>query len=261
MNLPEIVNSKSKNKLTMVTCYDAWSAKLLSGTDVDLLLVGDSLSMVVYGYPDTTNATIPMMRNHTAAVRRGAPKKFIVADLPFLSFRKSLDQSMESAGELIRAGANAVKLEGARGNLDLIRRLTESGVPVMGHLGLTPQFINAFGGFKVQGKSADAQEALLRDALDLEEAGVFSVVLECIPAALAKRVTEALSIPVIGIGAGLDCDGQVLVLQDLLGLTSDMKPRFVRTFADGQEFLRGGIQNYCDAVRNGDFPGVKESYL
>lgn len=244
----------------MVTCYDTWSAKLLSDTDVDLLLVGDSLSMVIYGHPDTTNATMPMMIEHTRAVRRGALKKFIVADLPFLSFRKSLDQSLEAAGDLIRAGANAVKLEGAQGNLELIQRLTESGVPVMGHLGLTPQFVNAFGGFKVQGKSAAAQEILQKDALDLERAGAFSVVLECVPSTLARKVTESLSVPVIGIGAGLDCDGQVLVLHDLLGFTSDMKPRFVRKFAEGQEFLKNGIQAYCEAVRNNDFPNVKESY-
>lgn len=260
MNLPEIVKSKSNKKITMVTCYDSWSAKILSQTDVDLLLVGDSLSMVVYGHSDTTKATLSMMTEHTAAVRRGAPNKFIVSDLPFLSFRKSLDSSIEAAGDLIRSGANAVKLEGARGNLELIQRLTESGVPVMGHLGLTPQFIHAFGGFKVQAKSTEAQEILLQDALGLEKAGAFSVVLECVPSSLARRVTESLSIPVIGIGAGLDCDGQVLVLHDLLGFTSDMKPRFVRTFAQGQDFLKDGVQAFCQAVKDGDFPSVKESY-
>ncbi len=260
MTLPKVLEAKSKRKLTMVTCYDSWSAKLLAKTDVDMILVGDSLAMVVYGYPDTTRATMDLMVTHTEAVRRGAPQKFIIGDLPFLSFRKSMDSSIEAAGKLIQAGANAVKLEGAKGNLELIERLTQSGVPVMGHLGLTPQFVHAFGGFKVQAKSESAQEILLRDALALEEAGAFSVVLECVPSSLAKQVSEKLSIPVIGIGAGVDCDGQVLVLHDLLGMTADLQPRFVRKFGAGEEFLINATQSYTKAVKDGDFPSVKESY-
>lgn len=260
MTLPEILKRKNQQKLTMVTCYDAWSARLLEEVDVDLLLVGDSVSMVVHGFDDTTKATMDMMIKHTEAVRRGAPKKFIVADLPFLAFRKSVDVSLENAGDLIRAGANAVKLEGAQGNLEVIERMVQSGIPVMGHLGLTPQFVNAFGGFKVQGKTASAQEQLVQDALALEKAGAFSVVLECIPSSLAQRVTESLQIPVIGIGAGLDCDGQVLVLQDLLGLTQNLKPRFVRHFGKGKDFFTGAVSSYVNAVKEKTFPSEKEAY-
>lgn len=258
MNLHEVKNSKKK--ITMVTCYDAWSAKLLEKTDVDLLLVGDSLSMVVYGYPDTTHATLPMMNQHISAVRRGAPTKTIIGDLPFLSFRKSLDTSVEAAGQMIQAGANAVKLEGAQGNLELIRHLTESGVPVMGHLGLTPQFIHSFGGFRVQGRSEEAQKTLVQEALALEQAGAFSVVLECVPSSLAQVISTELQIPVIGIGAGPHCDGQVLVLHDLLGLTSDLKPKFVRHFSEGETLVHQAIAQYCAAVTGGSFPSGKESY-
>jgi 3-methyl-2-oxobutanoate hydroxymethyltransferase len=260
MKLPEILQAKGNKKITMVTCYDHWSARLLSETDVDLMLVGDSLAMVIYGFNDTTPATMEMMIRHTEAVRRGAPEKFIVSDLPFLSFRKSLDTSLENAGALIQAGANAVKLEGAAGNLEMIERFVGSGIPVMGHLGLTPQFVNALGGFKVQGRTEKAQDQILKDALALEKAGAFAVVLECIPSGLARQVTEALRIPVIGIGAGPDTDGQVLVLQDLLGLTSGRIPKFVRPFADGRLTVKEGIQSYCEKVQSLEFPTVKESY-
>jgi len=260
MNLPEILNSKNLKKLSMVTCYDHWSASLLNQTEVDLLLVGDSLAMVVYGHADTTKANMPMMIQHTEAVRKGAPNKFIVSDMPFLSFRKSLDSSIDAAGSLIQAGANAVKLEGAHGNLELIDRLSSSGVPVMGHLGLTPQFVHSFGGFKVQGKTKSAQDQLLQEALALQKAGVFALVLECIPSSLAARVTAELKIPVIGIGAGHECDGQVLVLHDLLGLTPNLKPKFVRQFGMGNEFLKTSISNYVSSIRDLSFPSEKESY-
>lgn len=256
-----MIQLKEKRKITMVTCYDFTSAQLLSETEVDMILVGDSVAMVLYGHTDTTSATLEMMATHIRSVRKGAPKSFIVGDLPFLSFRKSWDTSIDASMRLIQAGANAIKLEGAAGNLDLIRHLTESGVPAMGHLGLTPQFINAFGGFKVQGKTEAAKEQLLKDALALEKAGAFSIVLECVPSSLAAQVTKSLSIPVIGIGAGSDCDGQVLVLQDLLGLTSNMKPRFVRHFGQGREFFIHAINDYCQAVTEKSFPDEKEAYL
>lgn len=260
ISVPEILKRKEKNPLTMVTCYDHWSAKLLNATDVDLILVGDSLVMVMYGADDTTQATMDMMVQHTRAVRKGAPNKFIVADMPFMSFRKSLETSIDNATALIQAGANAVKLEGAQGNLELVERFSSSGIPVMGHLGLTPQFIHNFGGFKVQGKSEAAKNQILKDAVALERAGAFSLVLECIPQSLASEVRSQLSIPTIGIGAGLDCDGQVLVLHDLLGFTSGKKPRFVREFCQGRGLVHESVQQFQQAVLDKNFPSSEETY-
>lgn len=261
MNPNELKKRKQRNeKLTMVTCYDAWSARILEASPVDLILVGDSAAMVMHGFKDTIPATVEMIATHVAAVRRGSPSKFIVADLPFLAFRGDLNSNMKAVQLLMQAGANAVKLESRDGNESFVRHLVESGVPVMGHIGLTPQFVNAFGGFKVQGRDADAQRKILADARALEEAGCFALVLECIPRVLAAEVTSALRIPTIGIGAGAQCDGQVLVLQDLLGLSGDFKPKFVRRYLEGGEVIGRALARFCDDVRERTFPNEDEGY-
>jgi len=251
---------KKREKIVMVTCYDYTSARILSDTSVDWLLAGDSAAMTMHGFPTTLNADITMMQWHTAAVSRGAPEKFLIADLPFLSYRQSLDSSVQAVRVLMQAGAHAVKLEGAAGNLTLVEHLVESGVPVMGHLGLTPQFVHAFGGYKVQGKTDAEAERLLKDALLLQKAGCFAIVLECIPAKAAQTITEALDIPTIGIGAGAGTDGQVLVFQDLLGMNRDFQAKFVKRFVDGYALIQGGIEQYVSEVRRGEFPGNEHSY-
>lgn len=261
MNILDFYNKKKLGeKITMVTCYDFTSAKMLAKTSIDCLLVGDSVAMVMHGYKDTTHATLEMMIAHVAAVTRGAENKFIVGDLPFLSYRKSLSESISAAQSLIQAGAHAVKLEGAEGNLNLIHHFTESGIPVMGHLGLTPQFVHLFGGFNVQGKQEKAAARLQDSALQLQKAGCFAIVLECIPKKLAKEISSSLSIPTIGIGAGPDTDGQVMVYQDLLGLQTEFKPRFVKHFVNGYDFLKGGIEQFIHAIHLGEYPQDEHSY-
>ena len=254
----------------MVTVYDYTSAQIATKTDVDVLLVGDSAAMTMHGFSSTLPATIQMMELHTAAVVRAVhaqathnPKRatqFVVADMPFLSFRKDLRANMEAVERLMRTGAHAVKLEGASGNEDLVRHIVESGVPVMGHIGLTPQSVNQLGGFRVQGREASAAERLTAAARALETAGAFSVVLECVPSALARQITQGLSIPTIGIGAGPDTDGQVLVWQDLLGLNAEFRPRFVRSYCAGAEIFTQALNAYAREVASGEFPALKESY-
>jgi 3-methyl-2-oxobutanoate hydroxymethyltransferase len=247
-------------KIVMVTAYDAWSARLLADSAVDCLLVGDSAMMVMHGERDTLGATVELMALHTRAVARGAPAKLIVADLPFLAARKRRAYALDASAQLLRAGAHAVKIEGVRGHAEVIRHLVESGIPVMGHLGLQPQSVHAVGGYLVQGREEVAAAQLLADAAMLEAAGAFAVVLECVPQKLARKVTASLRIPTIGIGAGRDCDGQVLVLHDLLGFDPEFKPRFVRRFADGAELLKKGVTAYASAVRSGEFPRPKETF-
>ncbi|MDR3699271.1 MAG: 3-methyl-2-oxobutanoate hydroxymethyltransferase [Candidatus Sulfopaludibacter sp.] len=247
-------------RLSMVTCYDYSFARLLSETAIDGILVGDSVAMVMYGHPSTLSATVDLMRLHTEAVSRGAPGKFLVADLPFLSYRKGIPAALDAAQALMSAGAHALKLEGVDGHEDVIRRMTESGIPVMGHLGLQPQSVRSYGGFKIQGRGEEAGREILRQALALEELGAFAVVLECIPAPLAREATSALRIPTIGIGAGAACDGQILVLQDLLGMNPDFRPRFVRSFWDGAGSIHDAISRYDAAIKSGAFPAGEESY-
>jgi 3-methyl-2-oxobutanoate hydroxymethyltransferase len=247
-------------KIVMVTAYDAWSARLLADSPVDCVLVGDSAMMVVHGEKDTLGATPELMAMHTRAVARGAPSKFIVADMPFLAARKGEAHALECAALLLRAGAHAVKIEGAQGHTHVIRHLVESGIPVMGHLGLTPQWVRGLGGFKVQARDAAGAGQLREDAAALEQAGAFALVLECIPGDVAREVTAMLRIPTIGIGAGSGCDGQVLVLHDLLGLNPDFKPRFARRFADGAALVRGGATEFSQAVRSGEFPAPEEGF-
>ena len=246
--------------ISMVTCYDAWSASLIAETDIDCVLVGDSLAMVIYGHETTLPVEIETMAAHTAAVRRGAPETFLIGDMPFLSYRRGLDAAMDNVAKLMRAGAQAVKLEGAAGNIELIRHLVESGVPVMGHLGLTPQSVHQLGGFKVQARNDEAAAALVEHAAELERAGCFALVLEAVPGNVAARVTSTLEIPTIGIGAGRHVDGQVLVLQDLLGVTTAFRPRFVRTWLDGSTLIREALQAYHLDVTDGSFPNGEESY-
>lgn len=247
-------------KLALVTAYDAWSARLLADAPVDALLVGDSGMMVMHGDRDTLGATTELMALHTRAVVRGAPEQCIIADMPFLAVRQGIGPALDSAAALLRAGAHAVKVEGVRGHADTIRHLVESGIPVMGHLGLQPQSIRALGGYVVQGRDESTAAQLQEDAAALEAAGVFAIVLECVPQKVARAITAAARVPTIGIGAGAGCDGQILVLHDLLGFNPDFQPRFVRRFADGAALVRSGVARYAAAVRAGKFPTSKESF-
>lgn len=255
-----IEKKKHKQKISMITCYDYSFAKLVNESQIDCILVGDSAAMVMHGFPNTINASNEMLAYHTTAVVKGAPNKFIVADLPFLSYRKSLDENMKSVEILMKAGAHALKLEGAAGNLELIKHIVSSGVPVMGHLGLTPQSVHTLGGFKVQGKDADSKSLILSESKKLEEAGCFSLVLECVPSDLAKQITKELHIPTIGIGAGPGTDGQVLVLQDMLGFSDEFKPKFLRQFMNGKSHFVEAFNHYHQAVVEVSFPNEKESY-
>ena len=247
-------------KISMVTCYDYWSAQILAESSVDTLLVGDSLAMVMHGFPSTVHATIEMMATHIAAVKRGAPNKFIVGDMPFLAARKGLGQVMDAVGDLMQAGSNAIKIEGAAGQLPLLAHIVESGVPVMGHLGLTPQSVEGLGGHRVQGRlDADAQR-IFDDALALQKVGCFSLVLECIPQGLGDRISKALDIPTIGIGAGPHTDGQVLVLQDLLGMQQAFKPKFLRHYMNGFDQFTHAVNNFHGDVVARRFPNCEEVY-
>ncbi len=216
--------------------------------------------MLMHGHPTTLSATTAMMALHTAAVARGAPSKFIVADLPFLSYRKGLKDAMDAVQELMTAGAHAVKLEGVRGHVEIVRHIVDSGVPVMGHLGLTPQSINLLGGMKVQARNDAAVEILAAQALDLEAAGCFSLVLECVPSGAARKVTDLLKIPTIGIGAGASVSGQVLVYQDVLGLNPGFRPKFLRSYADMFGMIQAALNAYNRDVKGGSFPSESESY-
>lgn len=261
MNILDFYKKKAqKEKISMVTCYDYTSARILADTSVDCLLVGDSVAMTMHGFKDTLSATLEMMSFHTAAVSRGAGDKFIVSDMPFMSYRNSLSKNVTAAQQLMQAGGHAVKLEGASGNKNLIRHLSESGIPVMGHLGLTPQFVNILGGYKVQGRTQEGADRLKEDALMLQEAGCFALVLECVPTQVAKEISELLAIPTIGIGAGPFTDGQVLVFQDLLGLNTDFKPKFVKAFMNGHEQIKHGIDTFVNAIQDGGFPQNEHCY-
>jgi 3-methyl-2-oxobutanoate hydroxymethyltransferase len=251
---------QEQRKLSMVTCYDYSFARLLSESPIDGILIGDSAAMVMHGYPSTLSASLDIMCLHTGAVSRGAPGKPIVADMPFLSYRKGVSEALDTAHVLMKAGAHAVKLEGVEGHEDVIQHMTQSGIPVMGHLGLQPQSIHQYGGYKVQGRGEAAAGRIESDAKRLEELGAFAIVLECIPAPLAARISASLRIPTIGIGAGAGCDGQILVLQDLLGLNIDFQPKFVRHFGNGGQLVKQAIADYDAAVKDGSFPSDRESY-
>lgn len=252
---------ENKQKLTMLTAYDYSTAKLFDEAGVDSILVGDSLGNVILGYEDTISVTMEDMIHHGAAVARGAKNALVVVDMPFMSYQTSVYDALYNAGRLMKEGrAGAVKLEGGAGVCPQIKAITECGIPVVGHLGLTPQSVNAFGGYKVQGRDDAAAKRLIDDARKVEEAGAFAVVLECVPAKLAKTISDELSIPTIGIGAGNGCDGQVLVYQDMLGMFSDYVPKFVKQFANVGEIIREAVKSYIDEVSDGTFPDEEHSY-
>ncbi len=253
--------SKGQEKLVMLTAYDYSTARVMDMAGVDALLVGDSLGMVMLGYPDTLSVTVDDMVRHSAAVARGAQKALVVCDMPYMSYHVSVEDTVRNAARLMIEGrAQAVKLEGGAEFAAEVRALTRASIPVMGHLGLTPQSVNAFGGFKVQGKTMAAAQKLLNDARALQDAGAFALVLECVPAPLAERVTQALAIPVIGIGAGAGCDGQVLVWQDMTGMTLSHLPRFVKRFGEVGASLRSAVEAYAREVRAGAFPTDDHGY-
>ncbi len=261
MNVLDFKKMKNEDKpISMITCYDSWSASIIEESEIDCILVGDSLAMMMHGNDSTIPANPDLMALHTAAVRKGAPTSFIIGDMPFLSFRKGLVPAMETVEKLMLAGANSVKLEGLRGNEEIIKHIVQSGVPVMGHIGLTPQSVHQLGGYKVQGKDDEKAKQLIEDALALEEAGCFSIVLECVPASIGSIISEKLTIPTIGIGAGNGCDGQVLVIQDMLGLNNKFQPKFVRTYMDGFDAIKNAFNEYDSDVKDKSFPSKKESF-
>lgn len=261
LNALTFLNKKKNNeKISMITCYDFSFAQIVNASNIDCILVGDSGVMTMHGLPSTIHATTEMMSYHIASVARGAPDKFIIGDLPFLSYRKSLSANMHSIDVLMKAGSEALKLEGALGNLKLISHLVHSGVPAMGHLGLTPQSVHTLGGHKVQGREKQAQTAIIDHAKKLEDAGCFSLVLECVPSSLAATISDSLAIPVIGIGAGADVDGQVLVLQDLLGFNEAFKPKFLKKYFNAHQVFTNVFNEYHQEVTSNVFPSPKESY-
>ncbi len=251
----------SGNKISMLTAYDYTTARLLDEAGVNTILVGDSLGNVVLGYEDTISVTMEDMIHHSAAVARGAKNALVVTDMPFMSYQTGVYDAVVNAGRLMKEGrAGAVKLEGGAEICPQIEAIVAAGIPVVSHLGLTPQSINAFGGFKVQGKTEAAAKKLIEDAKAIEAAGAFAVVLECVPAKLAKLVTDSIQIPTIGIGAGAGCDGQVLVVYDMLGMFSDFKPKFVKHFANAGDVIREAVKSYIEEIDNGTFPAEEHCY-
>jgi 3-methyl-2-oxobutanoate hydroxymethyltransferase len=248
-------------RIVMLTCYDAAFAKLLEQADVDVLLVGDSLNQVLAGQETTLSATLDQMIYHAASVKRGASRALVLVDLPFLTYQVSVSEAIRNAGRVLQeSGAQGVKLEGGRPMAETVRALVDRGIPVLGHLGLTPQSVHALGGYRVQGREDGAAERLLADALALEEAGAFGIVLELLPAALARRISSAITIPTIGIGAGGGCDGQVLVLHDMLGLNEGFNPKFLKRYAELGEAVRTAVRAYAADVRAGSYPGPQHSF-
>jgi 3-methyl-2-oxobutanoate hydroxymethyltransferase len=268
VTVPELLQRKSlaahstnNKKITCLTAYDYPTARLMDEAGVDVVLVGDSVAMVVLGYESTLPLTMEESLHHTKAVRRGVQRALVVADMPFGTYQGDVNEALKNAVRFVKeAGAEAVKVEGGERRLEVIARLTEAEIPVMGHVGLTPQSVNAMGGYRVQGKTAGGAEQLLRDARAVEAAGAFSIVLEGIPRELAAEITKSVRIPTIGIGAGPDCDGQILVLHDLLGLTFQEPPKFARRYANVGEVISQAVREYCADVQAGSFPSDAESY-
>ena len=258
---PAVRAMKGAQRIGMITAYDFPSAKIADGAGSDIILVGDSLGMVVLGYPDTLSVTVDDMIHHTRAVVRGVTNALVVGDMPYLSYHVSVEESVRNAGRFIQAGAQAVKIEGGKPTrIRTIEAILDAEIPVMGHIGLTPQSVNTLGGFKLQGKNVDDARRLIDEAIAIEQAGCFSLVLECVPTELAQLITEKISIPTIGIGAGLHCDGQVLVFHDLLGLYDAHTPKFVRRYATIGAEMKSAIETYLSDVREGRFPNDAESF-
>ena len=255
-------NAKRNNeKITMLTAYDYSMAKLIDESGINGILVGDSLGMVCLGYEDTLSVTMEDIIHHTKAVARGAKNALIVADMPFMSYQTSVYDAVVNAGRLIKEGrAQCVKLEGGLEVCDKIEAIVKASIPVMAHIGLTPQSVNAFGGFKVQGKDEEAARRLIEEAKSVEKAGAFAVVLECVPEKLSRLITESISIPTIGIGAGVNCDGQILVYQDMLGLFSDFTPKFVKEYANLGDEMKKAFASYINDVKDCSFPGEEHSF-
>lgn len=261
-NVVDFQKQKDNNeKIALLTAYDYSTAKVLDECQIDGILVGDSLAMVALGHKDTYSVTMEEMLIFINAVARGAKNSFIVGDMPFMSYNVSVEQGLDNIAKMIRAGANAVKLEGCNSHiLELIKRSVESGIPVLGHLGLTPQSMNLIGGHKIQGKTADATKKILESALQLQEAGVFAVVLELLPEESAKYITQNLKIPTIGIGAGVNCDGQIVVSDDILGKFTDFKPKFVKNYADLHSITTKAFENYIHEVKSCEFPAQEQVF-
>ncbi|HEX7419476.1 MAG TPA: 3-methyl-2-oxobutanoate hydroxymethyltransferase [Thermoanaerobaculia bacterium] len=258
VTVPQIRAMKASQRIGMLTAYDYPSAKVADAAGADILLIGDSLGMVVLGYPDTLSVTVDDMVHHTRAVVRGTSHALVVGDMPYLSYHVNVEESVRNAGRFIQAGANAVKIEGGKASrIKVVEAICDAEIPVMGHIGLTPQSVNAMGGFKVQGKGVDEARRLIEEARALEQAGCFSLVLECVPTELAAFITERISIPTIGIGAGPHCDGQVLVFHDVLGLYDGHTPKFVRKYAHLADEMKTALTNFLTDVREGKFPDEK----
>ncbi len=262
ITVPEIKSGKSDSeKLVMITAYDYPSAKMVDKSEADIILVGDSVGMVVLGHNSTLPVTMDEMLHHTKAVSRAAPSALIVADMPYLSYHIDNAQTLKNAGKFIKeTSAQAVKIEGGEKRIETVKALIEAEIPVMGHLGLTPQSIHKTGGYTVQGKEKSKEQKLIEDAQKLEDAGIFSLVLECVPRDTAKKITEVTQIPTIGIGAGPDCDGQVLVYHDLLGVSEDESPKFVREYAQLRDTIPEALTKFVEDVREGEYPSDEESY-
>lgn len=260
ITVPIVKNMKGEKKITMLTAYDHPTAKILDDAGIDTILVGDSVGPVVLGYPNTIPVTVDEMIHHTRAVARGIKKALLIIDMPFMSYQESIEQAKRNAGRMFKeSGAEAVKLEGGVAMHDTIKAIVDIDIPVCAHIGLTPQSIHRMGGYKVQGKGKDV-EKLIADARAVEAAGAFMVVLECVPRQLAKEITEMLSIPTIGIGAGPDCDGQVLVIHDLLGLLGDFRPKFVKQYRNLSEDIGNAVKEYISEVTSGSFPDDSQSF-
>jgi 3-methyl-2-oxobutanoate hydroxymethyltransferase len=257
VTVPAIKSMKGDRRIAMLTAYDYPSARLVDAAGADITLVGDSLGMVVLGYPDTLSVTMADMLHHTRAVARGSTYPLIVGDMPFLSYHASTEEAVHNAGLFVQAGTHAVKIEGGRpSRIKVIEAILDAEIPVMGHIGLTPQSVHTLGGFKVQGKGADEARRLINEAVALEEVGCFSIVLECVPAEVAAYITERVKIPTIGIGAGPACDGQVLVFHDVLGLYDGHKAKFVRRYAEGGTIFTEALTKFVEDIRSGHFPDV-----
>ena len=256
-----IAMKKAKKPIVATTAYDALFARLVDEAGVDVVLVGDSVNQVVAGEPSTLSATVDQMIYHARAVRRGIQRALLIVDMPFLSYQVTAEDALRNCGRVMKeTGAQAVKLEGGQNVAPTVRRLVDAGIPVMGHVGLTPQSVHRFGGYKIQGRTDEHREMVLRDALAAEEAGAFAVVLEGIPLDLAGEITSRLTVPTIGIGAGSRCDGQVLVLHDMLGLFDDFSPKFVKQYADLKNVVLGAVQSFIGEVKDGKFPGLEHSF-
>lgn len=253
--------TKGTSRLACLTAYDCGTARLLDEAGIPLILVGDSLGMALLGYDSTLPVTMEEMLHHTRAVTRGVKAALVVADMPFMSYQGEEVRALENAGRFLKeAGADAVKIEGGAFRAPLVRSMVANGIAVLGHIGLTPQNVRERGGYKVQGRSKESAESLIEDALALEAAGVFALVIECVPGALARRITEAVTIPTIGIGAGTYCDGQILVIQDMLGLPGGRQPRFVKRYANLADTMLDAVRRYGEDVRQGTFPQPEHTY-